>query len=405
MKHRPVDRINLGLQQHLTNVSLTLFTYCQKLNRNMTKDTKDIDSFTTVCLDSPGKNELSLSEPLLPATCKVPNEDVASPLERAGLILRLRILSFVTGSVVSLLSQWVLSQLLWDDSILRKDTAHVLMFSVVWAFWTCLVVFSAMILFVQAVYQYYGASSTQAVWDDAVFHMEAHHIVGSLLSISATWIVMDILQIEMPTSPVVPSLLILALGLLTYSVIFRCLAAPNRRIEQADKTDGSASLMPTYQILAATLGLSIGLCSQFLLSVLLWRDRMTMPVIHNMYAFSLTWSFATAIVTYGGCLSLRSLVTEEADRLTAERIFLRMEAHYVFCSLIGICLAWILMDLLMGVQEQILPSIFVLSMSLLAFQAIIYCFPEDKCLEDMELLLKEEDQEEEEEQVKEIAIV
>ena len=62
-----------------------------------------------------------------------------------------------------------------------------------------------------------------------------------------------------------------------------------------------------------------------------------------------------------------------------------MESHYVFCSLIGICVAWILMDLVLGMSDQIVPSFFMLLASLVAFRLILHCFPEDKCLQEIEM--------------------
>lgn len=111
---------------------------------------------------------------------------------------------------------------------------------------------------------------------------------------------------------------------------------------------------------------------------------MTKPVIENVVAFSMLWSVCSVVLTFVGCVSLRLLTLDETNRLSAERIFLRMESHFIFCSLIGICIAWILIDLIMDMQEQIVPSILMLVVSLLAFCGIVSCFPEEKCLEDLQ---------------------
>ena len=43
------------------------------------------------------------------------------------------------------------------------------------------------------------------------------------------------------------------------------------------------------------------------------------------------------------------------------------------------------MDVVLGMSEQIAPSIVMLTVSLAAFRMILYCFPEEKCLEEIEM--------------------
>jgi hypothetical protein len=76
---------------------------------------------------------------------------------------------------------------------------------------------------------------------------------------------------------------------------------------------------------------------------------------------------------------------EEHNMLETERVFLRMEAHYVFCALIGICAAWILMNVALGLEQQVLPSLGMLALSLIGFRAILHCFPEEDCLAEIGL--------------------
>ena len=143
-------------------------------------------------------------------------------------------------------------------------------------------------------------------------------------------------------------------------------------------------------MISATLGTIIGLCSQFILSMLLWRDNMTKPLVDSVIFFSLIWSFVTVMITLVGCMSLRIMLASSTtfghniisitEQLQLNRIALRMEAAYVSSSLIGICSAWVIIDILTNMTDQILPNIFMLFMSLAAFRTIIYCIPEDQCM-------------------------
>lgn len=398
------------------------------------------DAFVAVPLDE-------LKEPLLPPpqkstptatkTSQTDNAVAATEAMVTGSwtvpLHRLKLLSFVTGSMVAVASQLLLSQLLWkpthpDDAAAAettespKSTREVVVFSLLWSFFTCVMIFGSMAVFVQCVGRYCfqhrvlrrvgrkqatpdapttGDKPTNndedADWDGDMFQIEAHHIVGSLLSISLIWIVVDIIQsvakhsgsqtwwiLSIPTLH--QNAVYFLISAAWYAAFVRCVLQKKQHDKKATTaSNGSAGgLMSTYQMIAATLGLISGLCSQFLLSFVLWRDRMTTPIVENVVLFSVLWSLCSVVLTFFGCLSLRLLTLDETNRLTAERIFLRMESHFIFCSLIGICLAWILIDLIMDMREQIVPSILMLAVSLLAFCAIVACFPEDQCLVDLQ---------------------
>jgi len=257
----------------------------------------------------------------------------------------------------------------------------------------------------------------QQQYDDLVFQVEAHHIVGSLLTISALWIFVDVVQslvvsdakkdgesspsafgFAFLSHPLLPVLWIF-LGLAWYALFLRCiLRKPKQqqststelvvKSEDAHPEDVDSGMMSTYALIASTLGLISGLCSQFLLSFLLWNDNMTQPLVGSVVGFSVLWSLCTVVLTFVGCISLRLLTVDESSPLQAERIFLRMESFYIFHSLVGICGAWILIDLVLNMKSQILPSLLMMALSLVAFAAIVKCFPEEKCLED----LKEQEQ-------------
>ena len=97
-------------------------------------------------------------------------------------------------------------------------------------------------------------------------------------------------------------------------------------------------------------------------------------------------------LTLSGCVSLRLLVVSNdgdsegpsiAYKIVQNRVLLLMESAYVSSSLIGVCAAWIVIDVLSGMTSQILPSIFMLTVSLVAFRMILHFFPEEFCPEEM----------------------
>ena len=229
--------------------------------------------------------------------------------------------------------------------------------------------------------------------DDTLFQLEAHYVVAALFTISAAWLLNDVYELAddaAAQTTIHPVLTIVAAGI-AFSIFFHYILQKDN-VQQvasaADKQNGidyddsCHSMMPTYRMIAATLGLIVGVCSQFILSLVLWKDHMTVPAVDNVIYFSLLWSVLTVAITFGGCMSLRLLLVGSSSSGVSEqqRALLRMEAVYISCSLIGICFAWILIDILAGMPEQVLPSMFLLVFSLLAFHVILKCFPEDKCL-------------------------
>jgi hypothetical protein len=314
-------------------------------------------------------------------------------------VIRLKMLSFGTGSITALLSQYLLSQTLWNETVLEQTLPQVVFFSFVWSFWTCIMVFATMFVTVRVAARRLNnnktttTSTTKLKWDETVFQMEAHHIVGALLAISLAWIFVDVLRLGAAT-PVHQTSIFLVLTVVTYGAFFRIMLRSSN-----SQDDDAANMMPTYQLLATTLGLIVGLCSQFVLSFLLWKHHMTVPIISHILIFSLTWSILTVAITFCGCLALRTLAldtTYSTPTVNTERIHLRMESYYVFSALIGICGAWVLMDLVLDMPQQIAPSLGMLAVALAAFRAILYCFPEEQCLEEFQALQQQQKGDEEE---------
>lgn len=284
----------------------------------------------------------SLDEPLLPQP-KDENE-VAIPDPSLG-----KALTAIAGSAFALLSQYLLATFLWSNTILTEPTGSILWFSLYWSGCTCVLLFAGLVMVLRL---------TKHRNESNLFEMESYYVVSSLLTISAIWIIADNMVA-----------LYVILGMLAMVI-----------------AQSKTSLLMTYSLVAGTLGLIFGVCSQFVLSLLFWKDTdMRQPIVENVFVFSMAWSVLTVVLTFMGCYALRWIVENDL------RAFLRMEAVYIAASLTGICGAWIFMDMTAGVPEQIVPSILMLLASLAAFAMILWYFPEDKCLEEALQELEEEE--------------
>jgi hypothetical protein len=334
-----------------------------------------------------------LTEPLLPLVEAVAEKDddkkTSSPSNNN--IVRAKIVTSLLGCTMAVLSHSILSILLWKDSILHANTMHIIAFSLSWSFWTCVILFVGMLAFVSTSSSSSSNTNTTSSpsssnstknednlkdqqqqqtqemedEDDRAFQVEAHYVVASLLTISAIWMLDSIV--------------------LSFGVgILLCLIVANM----------DQDIMSSYSLVAGTLGLIFGACSQFILSLWMWQDvSMTQPIINHIVWFSLAWSLLTVVMTFLGCLSLRWVVegkTTGGDHQSRRRrAILRMEAVYVAMTLVGICAAWIFLDVTAGLPEQIFPSLLMLIVSLAAFTLILQCFPEEDCLEQEILSLVE----------------
>jgi hypothetical protein len=363
-----------------------------------------------------------LQEPLLTESptettlTKESSDSSPTLLQDATWLLRLKVLNFSTGSLSALLSQYILSQTMWNETVLSSPFGPVVIFSLLWSFWTCVIVFASMFCNVWILEYRHNKTinakttltkTSSKEWDRLVFQMEAHHVVGALLAISLAWIFIDVLRLAVHARAMHTGMFV-TMTTVCYGIFFKVMVSGN---------PAESVMMPTYQLLATTLGLIVGLCSQFVLSFCLWRDHMTSPVLSNVILFSLVWSVLTVIITFLGCVALRSLALDENDgddedftvskesALEAERIHLRMESHYVFAALIGICGAWILMDLVLDMPQQILPSLGMLVVALAAFSGIIYCFPEEQCLEEYSATMEMEQQQADQQTYTKVAVI
>eukprot|EP00527_Entomoneis_sp_CCMP2396_P008720 CAMPEP_0198137080 /NCGR_PEP_ID=MMETSP1443-20131203/644_1 /TAXON_ID=186043 /ORGANISM="Entomoneis sp., Strain CCMP2396" /LENGTH=339 /DNA_ID=CAMNT_0043798411 /DNA_START=46 /DNA_END=1065 /DNA_ORIENTATION=+ len=292
---------------------------------------------------------------------------------------RLNSLSFGTGSFAGLLTQVILSVTLWDQSILSKPTVDLVEFSFSWAIMTCLLVNCTMVFFIRDMKASFCPEQCESAWTDVSRRMEAWMIGGALASISAWWFTLDTFGIALPLSNYgIMDLVIVATTIL---VIFFALTTPKGRGALLSSSSGISNCLASF------LGFVIGFASQILLSYLLYTGKMPAGAMSNVFLFAICWSVCTVLITLAGCLSLRIYrpkSSETVDAVEVERMSLRMESFYVLCSLIGICFAWITLDMALGMTKQMIPSLVMIFISAIIFRAILYCFPEDMCLEEMD---------------------
>ena len=306
--------------------------------------------------------KLPLHEPLLRG-----DNDHQSELD----LSRFKIVAFLSGSLIAVASQLVLGEMLWQDDILQQSTAHILVFSLHWSFWTCLVIFGAMFLLIQAM-QSNPALHALTADDNHLFQLEAHHVIGSLTAISLTWLLNDVWHVNTSNNKLSTGMLI-AVCLLLYALFCGWM------VSSSCGRQGDASLLQTLVVMSSLLGLVVGACSQFFLAAILWDEPMQQPLIGNVVVFSLVWSLLTVLMTAAGCASLRALIDHD-EKESSQRAILRMEAAYVSCTLLGICTSWILMDVCLDMLDQIGPSLGLLAVSMALFRLVLYCFPEDECV-------------------------
>jgi hypothetical protein len=144
-----------------------------------------------------------------------------------------------------------------------------------------------------------------------------------------------------------------------------------------------------FKFSALLLGLLIGFFIQFstlganFLVITLWGEDVVTKSKSDIIIFSLLWSFFTsamAIVILG---FLRNLVTitysaiggRSADLL--EEMVLHMECRFVVGALVGVCLAWTMTDVLLGMRAQIVYSLVTLVVALVWCKIMMICFATD----------------------------
>jgi hypothetical protein len=133
----------------------------------------------------------------------------------------------------------------------------------------------------------------------------------------------------------------------------------------------------------------VGMGTQMILSLMLWSnvDHIPFVVQSNLTIafFSFGWSTVTVIVTAFACYLLRRIVLDGIIPHCMHRntsfhyqslLIVRMEAMYIGWTLTGICIGWIVLDIVHHMASQIYISILLFILSLSSFGCILYYFPE-----------------------------
>jgi hypothetical protein len=145
-----------------------------------------------------------------------------------------------------------------------------------------------------------------------------------------------------------------------------------------------------FKFSSLVLGLLVGFFIQFstlganFLVITIWGTAVVTKSQTDIVVFSLMWSIFTssmAIVILG---FLRNLVTITYSAVAGrskdllEEMVLHMECRFVVGALYGICFAWTLTDILLGMRAQIVYSLVTLVVALFWCKIMMMCFTEDK---------------------------
>jgi hypothetical protein len=137
-------------------------------------------------------------------------------------------------------------------------------------------------------------------------------------------------------------------------------------------------LLVGFFIQASTLG------ANYLVVTVSGEDVMTTSK-KDIVLFSLLWSLFTSFLAIVILAFLRNLVraTYETDNeeqnYQLDDVILDMECRFVVGALIGVCTAWALTDLILGLSVQIVYSFLTLGVALAWCKLMMWCFayPED----------------------------
>ena len=296
---------------------------------------------------------------------------------------RLSVLSFFLGVLSMVFSQlFVVYQTTAAPSFLHfESSAFEYGFYIVSAMFTYVVSHAGpMSLFLVALkYRISKENGPSKIHPNDIFLMESYNVAGSLMTISSTWYALGTLRIS--ESMLMNMTTLLGCAWILFAVTFALVAKPvfSREVEEASTTHQSG-----HTILAISFGSSIGMSTQFLLSILLWRTGGFFA--NNSLLFSIFWSLTTTVISLMGNILLKIFIRSETTvrgRLL-HVITVRAEYFYVLSSLTGICFAWLFMDVTMGLHGQLLSSLGVFGVSVLLFHVIVYLIPEEDCVAELE---------------------
>lgn len=271
--------------------------------------------------------------------------------------------------------------------------------------------------------------------DNTLFAMEIAYVFGAIAAIILLWTVFDFGLVIYPTattassssdhmmnidhsfmfflyqSPLCVVFMSMMITVLVFSAtsmiihLLRCLYQKHTTNCQVDAKDDvedvEESMIPTtlsyspspvewfIYCIASTVGLMVGMGTQMILSLILWSNVNQIPFVVQtnltIAMFSFGWSTVTVIVTALACYLLRRIVVQGIVPYYMHRnisihyqslLVVRMEAMYIGWTLTGICIGWIVLDIVHHMASQIYISIILFILSLSSFGCILYYFPE-----------------------------
>lgn len=277
------------------------------------------------------------------------------------LTRRLKVFSVVAGMSASFVSQLVFYALAWKDD-LTMDSRETFIFSLKWAFWSCVLVFTAMGLHIGAILRAHKEKLTSSR-EDFAFQLESLFLIASIFSILAIWVSRDILHLPVDSARPWHAAVGVALYLTMVGSVF-FMGLPRERSSVNHKN--ICEPLTRSLILSAVCGSLCGVLSQVLLTYVFVAAQLS-EAVRNTAVASCLWSISTVIFTLGGCRCLFYVI--DASQ--------RAEAIYAGCSLLGIGFSWVMMDVTLHLWSQIVPSMLMMLLSLLAFHVILVLLPAD----------------------------
>lgn len=165
--------------------------------------------------------------------------------------------------------------------------------------------------------------------------------------------------------------------------------------EEGGPEEINMPLFGAFKAHSLIIGLLIGFFVQFstlganFLVIALWEKDVLARSRTELILVSLLWSAFTsfmAILTLG---FLRSVITivfratvppEQRGPLmdaVLEEVILHLECRFVIGALVGVCSAWTVMDVFLGMKIQVIFSLITLALSLLWCKVMMQCFTRD----------------------------
>jgi hypothetical protein len=144
-----------------------------------------------------------------------------------------------------------------------------------------------------------------------------------------------------------------------------------------------------FKFSSTLLGLLVGFFIQFstlganFLVITIWGEDVVTKSKADIVIFSLLWSFFTSAMAIVILSFLRNLVTITYSAIGGrskdllEEMVLHMECRFVVGALVGVCLAWTMTDILLGMRAQIVYSLFTLVVALFWCKVMMMCFATD----------------------------